>query len=545
MDLPGSADPGRVLDDQRPLPKPDATLEADAPKKEAVPLVPEGAENIRFILYSVWFEGMTAYDPASFRPLYADKVGSEISVADLFQIMAKVQQKYLDDGYALTKVVIPNQNIENGEVRLAVIEGHVGRVEIDPNIRPSPVIDDAAARIVAMRPLNVKTLERIMLILNDLPDAGVSAVLASENDPVRQAPGTVRMILQSNKKVEKIVSLAFDNHGSKFTGPWQGKASGRLAHIGPNYSELGVTALAAAPLNEQKSGAVSYSLPLFGASGATLNITTSVTKTEPGSDLALLDIKGASHAYDMAVSYPIIRQRDMTLRADAGFEFKNSRTRILDEELYDDRLRIAKAGLNFNMLDSWAGYNVFDVHYAQGLDIFGVREAGSEFLSRQDGRPDFKKIEMLAGRIQALPHDFEVYGIVSGQYAFDPLLSSEEFGFGGGQIGRGYDSSEITGDHGVAASVEVRYNKTIRAFNLSLTLQPYVFYDIGKVWNIDPSAKDHMSGASTGVGLRVSFGDDWSADINLARPLTRSADNEPKYQNGLGARLLLSLSKAF
>lgn len=543
--LPGSADPARVMEDSKPKLSPDNSLEAEAPKKAAVPIAPAGTENLKFVLHSVGFEGMTAYDPAGFRPAYDKYVGKEISVAQLFDIMTEVQQKYLDDGYALTKVVIPNQNIEGGEVRLAVIEGYVAHVEVGKDIRPSPVIDDAVKRITSMHPLNVKQLERIMLILNDLPDSNVSAVLASETDPAQQKPGAVRLLLQKNQATARIASLAFDNHGSTFTGPLQAKASGNLYHVGPNYSQLSASLMGAVPLDEQKSGSVSYSMPLFGASGATVSVSSSRTHTEPGSSLSLLDIKGVSQNYEASVSYPIIRQRDMTLRADAGFEWKNARTKILGEELYDDRLRIVKAGVNFNATDSWAGYSVVDLHYAQGLDLFGIREGGSPDLSRQDGKPDFQKFEMLAGRIQALPWNLEAYGVLSGQYAFSPLLSSEEFGFGGGQIGRGYDSSEITGDHGIAASFELRYNTTSPLFGKTLALQPYVFYDVGKVWNIDNGADNKVSAASAGAGLRLTLGNDWSADLNLAKALTRSADNEPKYENDLGARVLFSISKSF
>jgi hemolysin activation/secretion protein len=545
LSLPGSADPGRVLEDNRLKPRPDDSLQEAAPKKQAVPQVPEGADQIKFTLQGLWIEGMTAYDPAEFRSLYEPYIGKEISAATLFDIMGKVQQRYLDDGYALTKVVIPNQELAGGDVRLEVIEGHVGSVEVDKNIPPSPVIDDAVRRIASMRPLNVKEMERLMLILNDLPDSHVSAVLASEIDPAKQKPGAVRLILQKTDAKSRVGSISIDNHGSKFTGPWEAKASGSLYHIGPNYTELSVSGMVAAPFEEQRSASIMYSLPLFGASGTEVSLSASRTYTEPGSSLADLDIKGVAQNYEATISYPVIRQRDMTLRVDGAFEFKNSRTKILGTELYDDRLRTIKAGFNFNALDSWAGYSVVDLHYTQGLDIFGVREAGSVDLSRQDGKPDFQKFEMLAGRIQSLPWGLEAYGIVSGQYAFSPLLSSEEFGFGGGQIGRGYDSSEITGDHGFAASVELRYNTTVPAFDITMGLQPYVFYDIGKVWNIDNGADNKVSAASAGIGVRLNFGNDWSADLNFAKPLTRDADNEPKYQNDLGARVLFSLTKNF
>ncbi|PZQ44602.1 MAG: hypothetical protein DI551_09790 [Micavibrio aeruginosavorus] len=543
MVLPGSVDPGRALENQERKPVPDRSLETEVRPKAAVPLTPAGAENLKFVLKHVWYEGMTAYEPQELQALYNEHLGKEISVATLFDIMAKVQQKYLDDGYALTKVVIPNQNIQGGEVRLAVIEGHVSEVEIAPDIRPSPVIDDAIKRIKDMHPLNVRTLERLMLILNDLPDLDVSAVLATPK--AQEEAGGVRLVLQKSPSADQRGIVALDDHGSVFSGPVQMRATGNIFHVGPAYSKASVTLFSAMPIDEQKSGSLSYSTPVFGASGAMATLSSSLTHTEPGSSLSILDIKGVSQSNEVNISYPLIRQRDMTLNIDGGFEWKNARTKILGEELYDDRLRILKTGLNLNFTDAWAGYNVADIHYSQGLDILGVRESGSEYLSRLDGKSDFHKFEMLVGRIQALPNNFELYGVVNGQYALDPLLSSEEFGFGGGQIGRGYDPSEITGDHGVAASFEVRYNTEVPIFKTSVLAQPYIFYDIGKIWNIDNGADDKISAASTGFGVRATLNQGWNMDLNLAIPMTRSADQEPKYQTDVGGRVLFSLSKSF
>lgn len=547
-DLPGSADPGRVIEDLSLPERPDESLRSEEPARRAVPIVPEGMEQLRFTLRSVSFDGMSAYDDASVAPLYQSYIGSEISVATLFEIMGRIQQKYLDDGYALTRVTIPNQNIEEGRVILTVVEGYVGHVDIAEGVLRSPAVMDAANVIAAMRPLNIKRLERIMLLLNDLPDGGVSAILASAKAPAPEGvsgSGAVRLVLQDIGRSERIGGFGIDNHGSVFTGPYQIRADARAASFGFEHSELAVSALAAAPVREQKVMSGSYTVPLFGISGAQLSLGASRALTEPGSSLSRLDIKGASDSVEAMITYPVIRQRDMTLRIEGGVEWKNSRTKIVGEELYDDRLRIAKAGVNFNFTDRWAGYNVLDARYSQGMDVLGARESGSVDLSREDGRSDFKKMTAVAARIQGLPWGLELLGVVQGQYALDPLLSSEEFGFGGAHIGRGYDSSEITGDRGVAASVEFRYRTQMEAFNTVLSLQPYAFYDVGKVWNIDKDAKSKMSAASAGMGIRLGADSGWKADFNLAVPLTRPADNEPKYQNGLGGRLLFSVSKSF
>lgn len=543
-ELPGSADPGRVLENLQPPARPDTTLEQDEPARKAVASAPEGTENLVFILHDLQIDGMTAYGAGDVRGMYDRYIGKEISVATLFQIMAKLQQKYLDDGYALTKVVIPNQNIEGGNVRLAVIEGHVESVEMAAGLDQTPQVRDAAKRIASMRPLNVKKLERIMLILNDLPDLSVSAILANANGEAMEAGG-VRLILQKNDKKIHRGTVAINNHGSAFTGPLQMQANASAVGMGIAHSEFAVMGLAAIPFQEQRLGSASYSVPIFGASGAMAVVSMSKARTEPGANLSILDIKGASQSVSAQLSYPIIRQRDMTLRADAGFEWKNARTKILGEELYDDRLRVANIGGNFNFTDTLAGYNVMDVRYSRGLGIFGVREKGSEFLSRADGDPEFHKFEFMAGRLQALPRNFELLALVTGQYSFDPLLSSEEFGFGGAQMGRGYDSSEITGDRGIAATLEMRYKTQTTVFNKPLALQPYAFYDIGKVWNIDQGAADKISAASAGFGVRINLDNNWDFNLNLSKPLTKSADNEPKYQNDVGARVLFSISKSF
>jgi hemolysin activation/secretion protein len=105
-------------------------------------------------------------------------------------------------------------------------------------------------------------------------------------------------------------------------------------------------------------------------------------------------------------------------------------------------------------------------------------------------------------------------------------LSSEQFGFGGSQYGRGYDFSEITGDSGLAGKAELAY--TIRTGQKYLgSYQPYVFYDLGKVWNRTPAAgqPSHESAASAGAGTRFTFTPALLGDLFVAKPLTRDVSS--------------------
>jgi len=539
--VPSSADPSRTLTQPDGYKTPQfKNAEPDKrPKAVSVPNAPQGSDTAFFILQSIRFDGMTAYSIQEIQEIYRKDIGQKISVARLFEIMNLVQRRYLDDGYSLSRVLMPTQDISNGQVSLQVIEGYAAEVEMDAGLPNHPALEEAAQRISAMRPLNTKTLERILLILNDLPALNVSAVLGAAQGTPSQIGG-IKLILKGNPEKSRSISLGVNNHGSLYSGPFQSNISIQQANIFGYYDEIAATFSAAIPMSEMHYLRFKYQKPIFGASGTTLLFDTSIGRTNAGANLASLDIQGRSQSFKTELSYPLIRQRDETLRLNTSAELRTSKTDLLATSLYTDKLRIFNIGTTYNNADSYDGLNVAEVTYSQGFDILG---AGQGAFSRIQGRPDFKKIYASFGRLQGLPDKYNVLFSLQGQYAFGPLFASEEFGFGGGQMGRGYDPSEITGDRGIAATFELRKNLEIKGLNAAL--QPYGFFDFGKVWNIDPSSKNQVSAASSGVGLRTGLSSGWSADINFSTPLTKKADKPPQYANGKASRILLSIQKNF
>jgi len=142
-----------------------------------------------------------------------------------------------------------------------------------------------------------------------------------------------------------------------------------------------------------------------------------------------------------------------------------------------------------------------------------------------------------------LPADVELFGEIRGQLTADPMLSSEEFGYGGWALGRAYDPSEISGDRGLGLVLELR-TRQMDIAPRSL-IQPYLFYDIGKVWNIDPGAKNVISGASAGAGFRYEYNNTWNFEGMAAAPLTLAPTNPPQYADEDGVRFLFRVTRAF
>ena len=130
----------------------------------------------------------------------------------------------------------------------------------------------------------------------------------------------------------------------------------------------------------------------------------------------------------------------------------------------------------------------------------------------------------------------------SGQVAFTDLLSPELFGFGGEAFGRGYDPSEIVGDHGAALKLELRYAlgegiAGLPSFGATL----YGFYDAGVVRQRSPGGLDaQQSATSAGLGVRFDVGRLLSGYLEVAKPLTRTVaaegQRDPRAFGGLSLR---------
>lgn len=125
------------------------------------------------------------------------------------------------------------------------------------------------------------------------------------------------------------------------------------------------------------------------------------------------------------------------------------------------------------------------------------------------------------------------------QTASGPLFTSQQFYLGGAAFGRGYGAAEISGDNGLAGSVELRFDQQLN-FRYWSGYQVYGFVDAGAVWNDGYRLNDGLSLTSAGAGVRLFLSDDLQADFGVAVPLSyRAPDNSRR-----DVRFLFTLSSA-
>ena len=519
--LPGASDAGRRI--PTPESKPSGS-EAGRPQvisDDAANLqdtAPPKAKEVALHILSIALEEGQALPKDEVDAILSPLQGKEGTLYDVYHAADALTARYRAHGYLLSRVVVPPQRIRDGKVVLRAIEGYARKVTLDGALRDSDALHGIAARIEAMHPLDVRLLEtellRIQLMTGQLPKALISPVPEDKNGAAVDLTITV-----DNAPVQGVIG--FDDYGSRYAGPFQ-LSAGVTLHPSAIASTdiLGVTA---ADTDELVYGSLTQHFAL-GTYGAQLAFTASLSKVAPGFRLSTSDVESKAQYFSMLISQPVILTRSEQIRVHAQMDIKNVQTDLAGLPLIEDHLRVVRVGADAS---SYALKDMLiegNIQLSQGLSLAGASREGELMNSRAGAGGDFTAIRGEISAQRALTSSLGLFCTMQGQWASESLLSSEEFGFGGTDIGRGYDPSELLGDHGLSALAELRYDA--EPWFDQWQPQWFVYYDVGRVWNIQPGGEtSHVSGSSAGAGLRTQ-GRETPVEASLwfATPLTRPAE---------------------
>lgn len=542
----GIAEPGRAQERFRqemiiPREAPDISVSGIALQR-----APEGAQEVIFKLGGIEIEGATAFGEKALAKFYEGRIGTEVSLADVYGIANQMSLAYHNDGYVLTQVVVPPQTIESGVVRLQVVEGFIDKITVQPaegeGRHAIETIKRYAAQISKSKPLNVRSLERQLLLINDLPGVRARCVLG----PSKTTQGAADILIIVERKPYD-AQLSVDDYGSRYLGPIQWGAAGTLnSPFGLNDAITGQVSMAHdSDSRELGFASAGYEMPV-GDYGTKASISVSTTHTTPGFDLEQFNVRGRSNLVSLKATHPFIRNRSENLIGHVLFDWRNVASQNDLETTRHDFIRQIRAGAQYEFLD-WllgVGSNVVDFEISKGVNVLGSSQQGDANMTRNLADPEATKAVLDVQSLRRITPDINLLVEGHGQMSTDALLSSEEFAVGGWSLGRGYDPSEITGDDGISGRLELQWTNPGQLHSVYYErYQAYGFYDIGSVWNADAttSADGRNSLASTGLGVRFNFVQNVQGDIAVAFPLTETV----RTQGNKHPKLYFSLNKKF
>jgi len=528
--VPPQATPG-VLQEQlrRAAPLPPAEVQLPALPPAQAPQLPAGIEDVQVLVRSVELSGNTVIPTAELESSWAGMLGREQPLAAVYELANTLTGVYRNRGYVLSAVLVPPQTIRDGIVRLQVIEGYVGKVAFDPAFNPTERMREPAQVIARERPLTIKTLERQLLLINEL--AGVTAQAYFE--PGAETGEALLTLKAFRKPVSGFVGV--QNRVSRLLGDVA--IEGRVTLNNPlGLDDSHSLLLQTTNRWRLRSAGYVYNQPL-GSDGLALNLFLGNIESKVVSSGA--EIKSESTIATLGLSYPLIRGRNESLRLRARLNVYNGKQDFLDRLLeQEDHARALRLGASWDRTDS-SGVNFADVEVSKGITGLGATRTGSDRAQRADADYGFTKLNFYAGRLQKLDGNFSLQASVQGQWTNDPLPPSERAALGGELILRAFDAGELIGDRAWAGKLELRYEPPwIEGGRISI----YGFAEAGRTVTLQNNLPDIVQkGGTTGIGVRGSLASNANFYAEVAVPHRRNV----AYNNSRRARFFAGLSYEF
>ncbi len=488
-----------------------------------------------FVLRHVSISGAVAIPQERLVTVYQAYIGKKVSQADLAAIASAISDVYRADGFHLSRAIVPPQDIRGGALRIQVIEGSITELTLKGDEAGQFGVRAMLGAVLAEQPSRLSTLERRLLLINGRPGVRIEDTAIEE---IGGASGHFRLIL-SVKTWHVFTSVGVDNLGSSSVGPWQSYGTAAFnSYLAPGDSFVVNLSTTPGDVRQLAFGRLSYEMPV-GTDGARIGASGYYSEVWPGDYRRLYSDNIKTELFEIRGSIVPVQSQKSSLTLTAAAGFTNANEQDVFGPIYADRIRTASLNADYRLQDDFGGTNYLTVNVRQGLDIFGASQRGDDFTSRYRASPTFSALNFWFTRYQTLSDTWSLKLAAAGQAASGPLFASQQFYLGGLAFGRGYGSAEISGDNGLAGSVELRFDQKTNLPYLS-GYQLYGFVDSGVAWNDGYRPSDGITLVSAGGGVRFFMMERLQADIGIAVPLNYRAPDNPTRD----VRALFSLSSA-
>ena len=463
------------------------------------------------------FSGNTLLTSAELARSVESFQGHAITFLGLQDAAIAAANAYRKAGWVV-RAYLPKQDIANGTVTIQIIEAGFGAVRVEgesTRVSVTRMRNIVTAAQTPGTPLNLRALDRGLLLINDLP--GVRATGRLEEG---RAYAESDLVLALDDGPAMNGSFTIDDAGARFTGAERVIAAASLnspLHIGDRADGL--------LLHSQGSDyqRLAYSLPL-GSRGIRVGVNAShLTYDIITRDFSVLDAHGTSDTVGLEASYPLLRRRLTNLYVGLNADDKRFDNSSVGATTTKYSAQTAALGLYANSFDSLmgGGSNTLSLAFVQGrIDLAGSPNESIDALTVRTAG-SFNKLRYSAARLQVLTERVSLYANLSGQSASKNLDSSEKFYLGGPAGVRAYPQDEGSGSEGLSLNLEVR---TRLPANFTVT----GFIDAGRVRinkdnDILGAVADNtadLKGAGVSAGWTARFG--LTLQATVARRLGRN-----------------------
>ena len=469
-------------------------------------------------------------------------VGQDIGFAGLEQLADTVTRTLKEKGWLLARAYLPQQDLTEGRLEIAVLQGLIEADASGPgiDINAGPTLRVSRDRIVltlsnalnlkSERALHAADLERGILLINDTP--GITATSSLERG---KTPGTTRLALDVLEQPLLTGSAWVDNYGNRYTGSVRGNAMLNISSPAGWGDQISLFYTQSEGVN---FGRVGYSLPV-GYAGLRANVGASSMTYGIGQEQANQKSRGSGDISSAGLSYPVIRSRNGNLNLLANYDHKLLKDETAGVNTRNKELQNLTLTLGGDRTDSWmqGGISNLSVIYTSGnLDLSRNATDLTNDAASAKTNGAFSKWNASASRLQKINDTLTLFAGASMQRAGGNLDTSEKFMLGGASGVRAYPGGEGSGDNGWLTNLELRYElQALRTWGVG-DFQLVGFYDVGGIdmqhspWGVpanNPTQTNSYQLSGAGIGLNLTHPGSYNVRMAWSQPVGDNPGRNP------------------
>jgi hemolysin activation/secretion protein len=461
----------------------------------------------------------TLFDTPTLLALVEDAQGKRLALSQLADLAARITDYYRDQGYPLTRAIIPPQTIQQGILRIDVIEPRYGKITLfnTSQIR-DPLLLDTLSILQSGEFIEESKLDGALLLLSDIAGIVVKPTLK-----LGAANGTSDLQVSITPGSSVTGHIAVDNHGNSYVGGEN--ISGAVTFNNPLHEGDALT------FNVISSGAgmnyerVAYE-SLINGRGARLGGAYSSLQYKLGGSLATAGASGTAIVTSLSVKQPLLRSRNTNVYGQIQLDRMQLRDHIEKDvpTIHTDRhIESVIFTLYGDFRDEvlFGGVNTWSVGSTFGRIDFDDMTAQTRDAETANTKGNFSKLNSSLSSVQNIGENRELQAVFNAQWTDKNLDSSLKMSGGGSRSVRAYAAGTISGDSGYFLSLKFMQYLGLAwggqwatvAFidNARLTLNKNIWPGV--------TGASGVSLSGTGLGLIWSGPDQWAGTVYIAKPI--------------------------
>ena len=460
------------------------------------PGAPAGGPSPTFALKGVTFDKSQFLSDSALAEVARPFIGKDVNFGDLQRIIDAVDALYDQKGILTASAVLPPQRIADGVVHIALVEGRLGKMQIEGNEHTNDSFIRERLPLEQGAVVDVPELQNELIYFNKTNDIKLTAAM----QPGAEF-GLSDVQLSVHEPPQNTLDIFADNEGNVGTSRYE---AGLMFQRADTFGIDDRFTLYASGSSGIIDANASYTVPL-GIDGGRIGVSYSQNHIQiVEGALSSKDVTGAFQTMAVNFSHPLWVNAEWLLTADASLS--DTQTDNLISEVVTSSSLVDKGTTGVTLTGGGQGYTLSFVQHvslAQAWDdVKGTRSWSAVYngnlLATKDLWSGFTG-ELNAAWQYTSAHD---------------LPSNEFFLIGGPTSVRGYVPGAVAGPSGYYFGGELHHEVPF----FWPKLDGFVFFDQGAVHSL---TTPHLNVASSGLGLNWnwnSFSLNFIAGIPLERP---------------------------